>query len=62
MLGLRCEEMEAVSISKSKPFLGTAAEQMGLYVPKKSGQQCVEIRPCCRDPSDIRFRRAFSRD
>ena len=62
MLGLRCEGMEAVSISKSKPFLGTAAEQMGLYVPKKFRKPCVGIRPCCRDPSDVRFRRLFSRD
>ncbi len=54
--------IEDVSINKSKPFLGTAAEYMGLCAPKKSRQQRIKIRPCCRDPSDVRFRRAFSRD
>jgi redox-sensing transcriptional repressor len=51
--------IEDVSINKSKPFLGTAVEHMGLCAPKKSRQQCIKIRPCCRDPSDVRFRRVF---
>ena len=36
--------MEAVFISKLKPFLDAVAEQMELYVPKKSGGHYIYVR------------------
>jgi sulfhydrogenase subunit beta (sulfur reductase) len=36
--------METVFISKLKPFLDAVAEEMGLYVPKKSGEHYIYSR------------------
>ena len=36
--------METVFISKLNPFLDAVAEQMDLYVPKKSGEHYIYSR------------------
>jgi len=48
-------KMEKVFISKLKPFLDAVAEQMDIYVPKKSGQHYVFSRYDPSASSEVEF-------